>query len=153
MRWVSSKESVAKGEVSVLAIVETLCAIALVFYLSSHFNTPRWVAIAMCVSPLLLLRTEESTRLGIKSFDQRVVSFMKWLDKNHGKIKPVMGSIPLSVRSIINMLVLAGLVVLTSSLIRICATFWCAARYPVQALRSIPTNWSRLTLERVMHLA
>jgi hypothetical protein len=44
MRWVSSKESVAKGEVSVLAIVETMCAIALVFYLSSHFNTLRWLA-------------------------------------------------------------------------------------------------------------
>jgi len=70
MRWVSSKESVAKGEVSVLAIVETLCAIALVFYLSSHFNTLRWLAIAMCVSPLLLLRTEVSTRLAIDWFDQ-----------------------------------------------------------------------------------
>ncbi len=47
MRWVSSKESVAKGEVSVLAIVETLCAIALVFYLSAHFNTLRWLADAL----------------------------------------------------------------------------------------------------------
>ena len=70
MRWVSSKESVTKGEVSVLAIVETLCAIALVFYLSSHFNTLRWLAIAMCVSPLLLLRTKLSTRLGLRWFNR-----------------------------------------------------------------------------------
>ena len=46
MRLVSNKESVARGEVSLLAIVETLCAIALVFWLSSHFNTLRWLAIA-----------------------------------------------------------------------------------------------------------
>src|SRR5687767_14545629 len=66
MRLISNKESVARGEVTVLAIVETLLAIALVFYLSKHFNTLRWLAVAMYVSPLLLLRTEESTRLGIE---------------------------------------------------------------------------------------
>ena len=65
MRLTSNQESVAKGEVSVLAIVETLLAIALVFYLSAHFNTLRWLSIAMWVSPLLLLRTDESTRLGL----------------------------------------------------------------------------------------
>ena len=70
MRLVSNKESVARGEVSILAIVETLLAIALVFYLSAHFNTLRWLAVAMCVSPLLLLRTAESTRLGIEWFDR-----------------------------------------------------------------------------------
>src|SRR3954451_17145523 len=66
MRLISTEESVARGEVSILAIIETLLAIALVFYLSAHCNTLRWLAVAMCVSPLLLLRTEESVRLGIK---------------------------------------------------------------------------------------
>ena len=80
MRLVSNKESVARGEVSILAIVETLCAIALVFWLSSHFNTLRWLAIAMCVSPLLLLRTEESTRLGIEWFDW-IWRFVEWLEQ------------------------------------------------------------------------
>lgn len=66
MRLVSNNESVARGEISILALVETLVAIALVFYLSAHFNTLRWLAFAMCVSPLLLLRTDESVRLGAR---------------------------------------------------------------------------------------
>lgn len=68
MRLVSNKESIARGEVSLLAIVETPLAIALVFYLSAHLNTLRWLAVAMFVSPLLLLRTEESTQRGIDWF-------------------------------------------------------------------------------------
>jgi hypothetical protein len=70
MRLISNKESVARGEVSILAIVETLLAMALAFYLSRHFNTLRWLAVAMCFSPLLLLRTEASARLGIAWFER-----------------------------------------------------------------------------------
>ncbi len=80
MRLVSNKESVARGEASILAIVETLLAIALVFYLSTHFNTLRWLAVAMCVSPLLLLRTAESTRLCIKWWDRMKVKAI-WLQE------------------------------------------------------------------------
>src|SRR5882672_1311429 len=69
MRPTSNKESVVKGEVSVLAIVETLVAITLVTYLSAHLNTFRWLAVAMCVAPLLLLRTDESIQSGIKWWD------------------------------------------------------------------------------------
>src|SRR5882724_9849461 len=82
MRLTSNKESVAKGEVSILAIAETFLAIILVFYLSAHFNTLRWLAIAMCVSPLLLLRTEESTRLGIKLFNS-------WIKRADESLKPM----------------------------------------------------------------
>src|SRR5262245_34242413 len=77
MRWVSSKESVANGEVSALAIIETLLAITLVFFLSLRFNTLRWLSVAMFVSPLLLLRTEKSTALGIKWFDLVVKGIIK----------------------------------------------------------------------------
>lgn len=45
---------------------ETLLAIGLVFYLSAHLNPLRWLTVAMCISPLLLLRTDESVRLGIE---------------------------------------------------------------------------------------
>ena len=161
MRWVSSKESVAKGEVSVLAIVETLCAIALVFYLSSHFNTLRWLAIAMCVSPLLLLRTEESTRLGIEWLD-------RWLDtmfEVHERFSAFFRRF--WVRSCVGVLFTACFVPI--ALIEICLLIctWIAAplvvrawaiiavivHEPLSMLNSIPRNWSRVTLATDTFLA
>lgn len=134
MRWVSSKESVAKGEVSVLAIVETLCAIALVFYLSSHFNTLRWLAFAMCVSPLLLLRTEESTRLGIEWFDLG----SDWMDK-----LPVARNAWTGVFNWIVITLAFSLVIFGA---RSSATIWCAFRSPGRAVQAIPKNWARVIL-------
>ena len=136
MRWVSSKESVAKGEVSVLAIVETLCAIALVFYLSSHFNTLRWLAIAMCVAPLLLLRTEESTRLGIEWFDkwrQRAWCYAVKMDAIGGRLNAFKATV---------VFILGSAVAVFS--IRILATLWTCFRKPISAVHAIPGNWSRV---------
>ena len=134
MRWVSSKESVAKGEVSVLAIVETLCAIALVFYLSSHFNTLRWLAIAMCVSPLLLLRTDHSTKRAIKWMDE-------WMRKFASDDVPE------------NLFALAAfgifwalLLCILSFVARFGATAFSVWRAPAQALKAIPANWFRVTM-------
>jgi hypothetical protein len=129
MRLTSNKESVAKGEVSVLAIVETLLAIALVFYLSAHFNTLRWLAVAMCVSPLLLLRTEESTRLGIKWFDNWPRSFL---------YEFLLDDVPWQVDYIIALPVVFA--------VRVAATFAALFGAPMAALNAIPKNWARITL-------
>jgi len=136
MRWVSSKESVAKGEVSVLAIVETLLAIALVFYLSSHFNTLRWLAIAMCVSPLLLLRTEESTRLGIKWWD--------WWDAN--VVAPCMLISGLGVKKVVGFCIGSVAFELSPPIIRAFATVAGLVAGPGDSLKAIPRNWVRVTL-------
>ena len=137
MRLVSNKESVARGEVY-LAIVETLLAIALVFYLSAHFNTLRWLAVAMCVSPLMLLRTEESTRLGIEWFD----IFQDWFPsvaynpQRHG----FLWSVVLGLCWIFIGLPFGAFIVRTT------ATIVAAIRGPARALHAIPSNWSRITL-------
>jgi hypothetical protein len=65
MRPISNNDSAARGEVSLLAIFETCFAIALTLYLSAHLNTLRWLAIAVCSAPLLLLRTGRSMQLGV----------------------------------------------------------------------------------------
>jgi hypothetical protein len=129
MRLVSSKKSVARGEVSILAIVETLLAMALVFYLSAHFNTLRWLAIAMCLSPLLLLRTEESTRLAIKWFDNYQQSFLYQF---------FLDDVPWQVDYIISIPFVFA--------IRVGATFVALLSAPMAALNAIPKNWARITL-------
>jgi hypothetical protein len=154
MRWVSSKESVAKGEVSVLAIVETLCAIALVFWLSSHFNTLRWLAIAMCVSPLLLLRTEESTRLGIKWWDRfkgALSDNIRWLEDlwllvphHNGIMRMPMALAVLLVFSLGSTIVAAFAIVLPL-VVRMAAAGSATIQQPWVTLKTIPTNWFRIT--------
>jgi len=143
MRWVSSKESVAKGELSVLAIVETLCAIALVFYLSSHFNTLRWLAIAMCVSPLLLLRTDESTRLGIDWYNRiwrAAKGWDSWMDDRAPK-----GGIWFVAAILVNF-ASTNLRVFAPLPVRIGATLRRLFRDLKGTIQSIPRNWSRVTL-------
>lgn len=128
MRLISNHESVAKGEVSVLAIVETLFAISLVFYFSEHFNTLRWLAVAMCVAPLLLLRTEESTRLGIECFNRFAEN-----TPNSIKIFPIS-------------LLLVIYISLIAFAVRVSATLVSALRSPVESLQVIPKKWSRIIL-------
>ncbi len=61
-RLYSSKESTAAGEPSVLAIVEILLSSTVLIWLSIHHDTTRWLAIAICLAPLTLLRTEDSVQ-------------------------------------------------------------------------------------------
>ena len=155
MRWVSSKESVAKGEVSVLAIVETLCAIALVFYLSSHFNTLRWLAIAMCVSPLLLLRTEESVRLGIEWFDHAWAAFSGLYAKTDDYLAADWRNSPRKnsivwVPWVVVLVLVRGtfgtLFLFVPPVVRVTATIISTSKHPIAALNAFTKNWSRVTL-------
>ena len=136
MRLVSNKESVARGEVSILAIVETLLAIALVFYLSAHFNTLRWLAVAMCVSPLLLLRTEESTRLAIEWYEAMTDWYGERVGFDHcGWRAFLFGLVELGFNFFV-----------APSFARIVATFVTVVHQPAAVFQSIPSNWARATL-------
>lgn len=75
MRIHSTRESVEAGEISVLAIVETLAAMLLSIFIAVQFGTLKWIAVSCCVAPLLLLRTEKSVSLCLKMFE----SFETWL--------------------------------------------------------------------------
>jgi hypothetical protein len=133
MRLISNEESVARGEVSILAIIETVLAIALVFYLSAHFNTLRWLAVAMCVSPLLLVRTQESTRLAVKWFDAWSLTMFALVRRSR-----VFGG-PLVI------LVFLACAAASALAARVCATLVGAARSPIAAVSAVPRNWFRVS--------
>jgi len=84
MRLYSTAESVDKGEISLLAILETILATAIAIYLSVTFDSFKWIAWSACIAPFLLLRTEQSTAVGIKRLDEHV----QWIEdkrENWGK--------------------------------------------------------------------
>ena len=68
--WVSTPESFARGAVSILALLETLAAMALYAYIAFRYGTFH-LTVAACIAPFLLLRTDESVRFALhhsKSF-------------------------------------------------------------------------------------
>ena len=66
MRPHATRESCDAGEITLLAIVETVLAVALLITLSLWLDTARWLAGACLLAPLLLLRTEESMLRGLR---------------------------------------------------------------------------------------
>nr|VFJ73213.1 MAG: hypothetical protein BECKFW1821C_GA0114237_10478 [Candidatus Kentron sp. FW] len=68
MRWISTPESVEKNEPTVLAIVETVLAVAAYWGIAIWFDTHIHLLVSICVAPLLLLRSRESTEKGVRWF-------------------------------------------------------------------------------------
>ncbi|MBF0368608.1 MAG: hypothetical protein HQL52_04045 [Magnetococcales bacterium] len=68
IRWISTDESIAKGEPTVLAIVETLLAICAYWWIAWYYDTHYHLLISITIAPLLLLRSKESTEKGVAWF-------------------------------------------------------------------------------------
>ena len=65
--WYSTAESSDARIVSVLAVVELVTAVSVSLWLTTWWGWTH-VAVGMCVAPFLLLRTDESTKLGVAWF-------------------------------------------------------------------------------------
>jgi hypothetical protein len=65
IRWHSTPESADAGKPSALAIFETLGAVATYSWVAMRYGTLH-LTIAACVAPVLLLRTRESIRRGLR---------------------------------------------------------------------------------------
>src|ERR1044071_2169565 len=73
-RWVfwSTRESINSDIPSVTAIIETIIAVPLYWWVAIHFETYLPLLISAAIAPLLLLRSDESTALGRKWFEAKV---------------------------------------------------------------------------------
>ena len=152
VRWCSTRESIEKGEVSVLAIVETLLAVALLVTLSLWLNTIQWLAGAVCIAPLLLLRTEDSTRRGLVWWNvlQKVHWFVHLVAIcGFLSIAPVIwlyGWWSILILIFFGGTVVAFVLFPAFLLIRIGATTLSVVRHPIQSCATIPGNWRRIVL-------
>lgn len=66
--WHSTLESRKQGKWSVLAVVETLAAVALYWWIAIHFDTHLHLLTSVFVAPLLLLRSPQSIEKGVDWF-------------------------------------------------------------------------------------
>jgi len=69
VRW-STPESRDAGQISVLAIAETVFAVALYWWIAIYFDTHLHLVISLLVAPLLLLRSERSIEADVVWFLQ-----------------------------------------------------------------------------------
>src|SRR5262249_16889360 len=64
----STRESIDNDVLSVTAIIETVIAILLYWWIAIKFETYLPLLFNLAIAPLLLLRSDESIRLGVKLF-------------------------------------------------------------------------------------
>src|SRR6266511_1341837 len=143
MRLYSTPESVERGEPTVLAIVETLFAIGAVCYLSWHLQNTTYIAIPACIAPFLLLRTDESTQRGVRSY-KAMISFLGtgFFDRNTSSRLKAPLEIAIGMLSLYMYVMLPPLLVL----VKFAVTAYCTIAHPLLALRSIPYNWTQIAL-------
>lgn len=146
---------------SLLAIAETVMAVTILVTLSIWLDTVKWLALAGCLTPLLLLRTDYSVQKGLRWLD--------WVsDERRGKTW-----IPLARTA--GVLVTFGICIWTAGWwsvlillflispvflaplalaylpvlcfgIRVGATIASVLRHPLLSLQAIPQNWRRIIL-------
>lgn len=68
--WHSTDDSIAAGQISVLSVVETFCALGLYGWLAFHFEHQWWLLISAVAAPIILLRSPKSKALGVKWLQQ-----------------------------------------------------------------------------------
>ncbi len=66
--WCSSDESIARGQISVLAVLEVPCAVALFWWITTISPWPWFTVVGLMAAPMLLLRSPASIAAGKASF-------------------------------------------------------------------------------------
>ena len=143
-RWYSTPESAKNREVTVLAVTETVLATSFTLWLAvSIYGNWTHIAIAACIAPLLLLRTEASNTLNMtwakvwneaelirKSPLGWLIRFTKWLNgSKFGRIAMLFVLFPI-----------------VFVFLRVLAIMVTTLRHPLRSITNIPTNWQQITL-------
>jgi hypothetical protein len=133
MRFHSTLESVQKGEITKLAIIECFVSVAIYVGISIHFKTFRYFAIAIALAPLTLFRTEASVQWGLKMYARLSTFLLMPFLSGRSDSFMLMGFLPA-------LLGYSGLA------IRFAATLFWSVRRPLETLRQVPQNWLRQAL-------
>jgi hypothetical protein len=135
LRLYSTPESALAGEPTVLAILETIAATAFSVWLVVYRGTLTHVVIGACIAPFLLLKTEESTRVGL-AWGVRLTTFVHYLLDKDRFFTSVLGGF-------------AG--TFAFPLIRPLSIAFTAIRSPLSCIRAIPQNWTVLIFATDLH--
>ena len=124
MRFHSTPQSALNLEITKLAIIETVAAVALYVGIGVYFETVTHLALAVVVALFMLLRTETSAEWGLGVF-KRAVDLIDFMPE------PIQFPVILLFSPVVG------------TVIRVVATVYWAVRMPINTLSEIPQNWLR----------
>ena len=142
LKFASTPESATHSEITGLAIVETLVAIAVSLLLVQALDSVAHIVAGALVAPFFLLRTEASVAAAYRLFDAAFLKLappMSFLAGLYDRLPPL-------IRSLTFFVILLPLVSLSLVLIRCIATILTVIASPREAVLAIPGNWLRTTL-------
>src|ERR1022692_3402184 len=134
MRFHSTPESALKGEITKLAIIETIAAVGLYAWVGLHFGTFKYFALAVVSAPIMLFRTAASARVGIRLYKRYGRRMTGLILGRRGQARELYAGAYICSLPVVGMF------------IRIATTFYCAIRHPWRTLLDTPENWLRQSL-------
>jgi hypothetical protein len=140
VRFCSTPESASNGEITFLAILETMVAIALSLLLVKLLDRSVHIVVGALIAPLLLLRTEASTAKGFSMFDSSFPRLMRLLSF----FQRLYGRLPAFLRLLTFFLVWLPLFSLLVTAIKCIATIRSLISSPRDTLFAISGNWLRI---------
>ncbi|MHB8158224.1 MAG: hypothetical protein ACYDEQ_12645, partial [Desulfocucumaceae bacterium] len=145
MKWYSTPESLIAGEISILAILETVAATIISVIIAYHFSSLKYIAISACIAPWLLLRSEKSTIVNINLAKKKIDIFEKYYDKiiDYGKGR----SLYINLLTMpIALLFLSAMLIIIATITRIFSIIITLIRNPIYSIKNIPANWNKVVL-------
>ena len=130
MRLFSTPESTERGEVTLLALAETLAAVSVSWWIAIRYGTVTHIVIGAAIAPMLLLRTRLSTRLAL------------YWSRHDGDDDP--GDVPEGNKVFVDFfLYVLVLIPLYCLWLRVTSTVIVLLRRSQMVFREIPKNWRR----------
>lgn len=126
IRLYSTSASAAEGQLTVLALVETVAASGLALWYAWSVGSATHLFVAALLTPFLLLRTPYSSEFTVELIQRAVASF------DVPRLRHLMAGL---------LVVLIGPIVIASKVIGLAATL---VRHPLETAASIPRNWFRV---------
>jgi hypothetical protein len=140
-RWISNRQSAENGEVSILSIIET-GLVGMLFYFVYRWLGETWhFALAACLAPFLLLRTDRVNTLSLK-LAERVFKYSRvtvWPKEER----------PRGLSALRESLCFHSLpytIPFAVTAIKAISTLRCLMAHPVETFGEIPRNWRRVVL-------
>lgn len=146
MKFSCTPESSASGEITILAIVETVIGILLSLLVISFLHSAAPIVVGALVAPFLLLRTDASTTRAFAIFDSgcsKLSRFASFIEKFYARLPDAK---VFALRSFSFTFVWLPLCGALAAVAKVCATLLTLISSPRETLLAIPKNWVRIAL-------
>lgn len=152
MRNFSTPESADRGEISLLAIIETVLSIIITIGIAIKYETLLHIFIGSLIAPFLLFRTDYSTKLGFSMFSTIHIEYeilekllsVEVVQPTDSDMKFLLSSLYFFTVEVPINLILIFIMLGSTVIIRPLAALVGLFRHPIISFRAVPKNWKRI---------